>query len=141
MIKILILFAIVILAAALGKILAADKKKRMKVFCEFYEFNEKLLLNLKYGKDKVGDVAKDFEYVKCALEGKKVLKDEDEQFIENYISNVGCSDAASQVDYLNERKVALKKYKDESSEHYKKYGSLYLKIALMVGVLIAVLLA
>jgi hypothetical protein len=35
----------------------------------------------------------------------------------------------------------IKKYRDESECNYKKYSSLYLKISLMIGILIAVLLA
>jgi len=125
----------VILSALLGILLTADKKKNMKVFAQFYEFNEKLLLNLKYGRIKVNEVAAQYEYVQTALNGQAVLKGEEEQFIKNYISGIG-----STVDYLNERKQILKKYKEESEVAYKKYGSLYFKIALMVGILVAVLL-
>lgn len=129
-----------ILSALLGILLTADKKKNMKVFAQFYEFNEKLLLNLKYGRIKVNEVASEYEYVQTALNGQAVLKGEEEQFIQNYISGIGSTDAYSQVDYLNERKQILKKYKEESEVAYKKYGSLYFKIALMVGILVAVLL-
>lgn len=129
-----------ILSALFGIILASDKKKCMKVFAQFYEFNEKLLLNLSYGKMKVGEVAAQYEYVRSELEGKSVLKGEKEEFLRNYIENIGSTDAHSQLGYLNERKEELKKFKTESEEDYKKYGSLYFKIALMVGILIAVLL-
>ena len=129
-----------ILSALLGIILTADKKKTMKVFAQFYEFNEKLLLNLKYGRNKVNEIASEYEYVQTVLNGKSVLKGEEEEFLQSYISNIGSTDAYSQVDYLNERKINLKKFKDESETAYKKYGSLYFKIALMVGILVAVLL-
>ena len=112
----------------------------MKVFSQFYEFNEKLLLNLKYGKNKVSDVASQYDCVQAVLQGKSVLSGENQEFLQTYVSNIGCTDAFSQVDYLNERKQTLKKLKDESEADYKKYGSLYFKIALMVGILIAVLL-
>ena len=129
-----------ILSALFGIILAADKKKKMKIFAQFYEFNEKLLLNLKYGKSKVGEVASQYEYVQAAFNGNLAIKDERENFLKSYVSNIGSTDVYSQVDYLNERKETLKKYKDESESDYKKYGSLYFKIALMVGILLAVLL-
>ena len=129
-----------ILSALLGIILTADKKKNMKVFAQFYEFNEKLLLNLKYGRIKVKEIASEYEYVQKALQGERILKGEEDEFLKNYVANIGSTDALSQVDYLNERKQNLKKYKDESETAYKKYGSLYFKIALMVGILVAVLL-
>ena len=127
-----------ILSALFGIILTADKKKTMKVFAQFYEFNEKLLLNLKYGKTKVSEVASQYDYVQTVFDGKEVLKGEKQDFLQSYVSNIGSTDSYSQVDYLNERKETLKRYKEESENDYKKYGSLYFKIALMVGILIAV---
>lgn len=129
-----------ILSALFGIILTADKKKNMKVFAQFYEFNEKLLLNLKYGKTKVREVASQYEFVQAVLDGNSVLKGEKGDFLQSYMENIGSTDVYSQVDYLNERKVQLRKYKDESECDYKKYGSLYVKIAVMVGILVAVLL-
>lgn len=113
----------------------------MQVFGELYEFNEQLILNLKYGQVRLSAVADKYKFVKAALAGEKVLDGSDAKLIENYLTGLGCTDASSQIDYLNERKLELKKYKDESENNYKKYGSLYLKISLMVGILIAVLLA
>lgn len=86
-------------------------------------------------------LANGFRYVGDIIDGKKVLKGADGEFLASYISNLGATDAASQIDYLNERKVYIKKHKDESFAEYKKYSSLYVKIFLMLGVLIAVLLA
>lgn len=129
-----------ILSALFGIVLSADRKKTMKVYAQFCEFNEKLLLNLKYGKLKVGEIASQYEYVAQALEGKSVLRGEKDEFLRSYLNNIGNTDAPSQVDYLNERGESLKKYKAESEEDYKKYGSLYFKLALMAGILVAVLL-
>jgi hypothetical protein len=141
MIKILILSAIIILATALGYLLSLNKKKRRDVYAELYEFNERLLLTLKYGQSKLCDVAKDFKYVKMLLDGQRVLDGCDGEFLQNYLFNLGKSEPSSQIDYLNERKQILKKRMEESEQDYKKYSSLYLKISLMVGILLAVLLA
>ena len=129
-----------ILSALFGVILTAEKKKRMKVLTQFYEFNENLLLNIKYGKTKVKEIASQYEYVLSAMDGNSVLKGETDEFLQGYLQSIGTTDVASQIDYLNERKEQLKKYKEESELDYKKYGSLYFKICLMVGILIAVLL-
>ncbi len=120
--------------------MAAEKKKEVNIFTQFYEFNEKLLLNLKYGKIKVNEIAAQYPSVRSSFEGKSLLKGDKEEFLKSYISNIGSTDAFSQVEYLNERKEMLKKYLAESEENYKKYGSLYFKIALMIGILVAVLL-
>lgn len=141
MIKILILCAIIAATTAVGVLLSADKKKRAAVFAELYEFNERMLINLKFGKQRISQIAADFKYMPDILAGKSLLGGDDGQFISQYIKNIGVSDSSSQIDYLNERKQAIKKRMDESGENYKKYSSLYIKMALMIGILIAVLLA
>ncbi len=133
--------AIIAATTAIGVLLSADKKKRAQVFAELYEFNERMLINLKFGKVRMSQIAADFRYIPDILAGKSVLNGSDGQFIADYIKNIGVSDSSSQIDYLNERKATIKKLMEESGENYKKYSSLYIKIALMTGILIAVLLA
>ena len=125
----------------MGFLLASEKKKRAAIFSELYEYNELLLLNLKFGRDDMRALCKPFRYMGDMLEGKQLLKGDDGKFISAYAANLGSTDASSQIDYLSERKAYIKKYKDESAVDYKKYSSLYVKIFLMLGVLIAVLLA
>lgn len=122
-------------------LLSADKKKRAQVFAELYEFNERMLINLKFGKLRISQIAAEFRYMPDIVVGKRVLNGSDGQFLSEYCKNIGVSDSSSQIDYLNERKSAIKKLMEESAENYKKYSSLYVKIALMIGILIAVLLA
>ncbi|MGN0806094.1 MAG: hypothetical protein ACI4MC_03570 [Candidatus Coproplasma sp.] len=141
MIKILILFAIVILSALLGAALSADKKRQYKTVCEFYDFNESLILNIKYERKRFDEVAKGYENVKKALAGEEVLSGEEGKFIKKYLEGIGTTDAQSQISYLMEMKETLAKYKNESEKKYKKYGSLYLKLCIACGILIDVLLA
>lgn len=113
----------------------------MEVFAQFYEFNEQLILNLKFSRFSVDKVAKNFHYVICVLEGNTPLKGDDEEFLNDYFNNLGKTDALSQIDYLTERKTILKKYKDETYADYKKSSSLYTKIFFLIGVTVAILLA
>ena len=141
MIKILLLIATVALITLLGVFLSAGKKKRSQVFAELYEFNEQLLINLKYSRKPLDEVAKNYKFMPAVIKGEKVLGGNDAAFISDYATGLGKSDAMSQIDYLNDRKSALLKLKDESFADYKKYGSLYVKIFFMVGVLLAILMA
>ncbi len=125
----------------LGVFLSAGKKKRYQIFSELYEFNEQLLINLKYSRKPLDEVAKDYKFMPSILGGEKVLTGNDGAFIADYTTGLGKSDAMSQIDYLNDRKSALLKLKEESFSDYKKYGSLYVKIFFMVGVLLAILMA
>lgn len=129
------------LTTSIGIFLSENKKKRMQVFGELYEFNEQLLLNLKFSRKPLNDIARKFRFVPEILRGEQVLEGEDWEIISDYAINLGKTDALSQIDYLNGRKTALERRKNESSQDYKKYSSLYIKIFFMVGVLIAVLIA
>ena len=113
----------------------------MQIFAELYEFNEQLILTLKFTRSSMERIAEPFKFVPDILEGKELISGDEGQFLKDYVQNLGKTDALSQVDYLNERKLLLKKYKDESFADYKKYSSLYLKIFFLIGVMIAVLLA
>lgn len=125
----------------LGVLLSAEKKKRARVYAELYEFNEGLLLNLKYGSAKLKEVYEKYPAVKSAFEGGEVLGGEDGEFISAYVANIGKTDAQSQIDYLVGRREQLARLRDESGQNYKKYSSLYIKISLLAGILVAVLLA
>ena len=129
------------MTTSIGPILSANKKKRMQIFYELYEFNEQLILTLKFTRASIQKIAESFKFVPEILEGKELLLGDDGQFLKDYINNLGKTDAISQVDYLIERKLLLKKYKDDSFNDYKKYSSLYVKIFFLIGVMVAVLLA
>lgn len=126
---------------SIGIFLSANKKKKMLVFSEMYEFNEQLILTLKFSRSSIDKIAEPFKYVPKVLSGELTFKGDCGEVLKSYIVNLGQTDALSQVDYLTEKKAVLKKYKDESFTDYKKYSSLYIKIFFLVGVMIAILLA
>ena len=113
----------------------------MQIYSELYEFNEQLILTLKFNRASIQKIAEAFKFIPEILDGNELLSGDDGQFLKDYINNLGKTDALSQVDYLIERKSLLKKYKDDSFNDYKKYSSLYVKIFFLIGVMVAVLLA
>lgn len=132
--------AVVALTTSLGIFLSANKKKRMSVFSELYEFNEQLILTLKFSRSSMDKIAEPFKYMPKILNGENVLSGNDGKIVNDYLENLGKTDALSQIDYLSERKSVLKKYKEDSFSDYKKYSSLYVKIFFLIGVMVAVLL-
>lgn len=125
----------------MGVTLSTDKKKKYKTICEFYDFNESLILNIKYERKRFEEIAKGYKSVERALAGQEVLDGDEGIFIKKYLVGIGTTDAQSQIGYLTEMKETLAKYKGESEKKCKKYGSLYLKLCIACGILIAVLLA
>lgn len=128
------------MTTTLGIFLSANKKKKMQIYAQLYEFNEQLILTLKFSHQSIDKIAEPFNYVSEFLQGK-VPTGADGEFIKEYLNNLGKTDALSQIDYLTERKSVLKKYKEESLADYKKYSSLYIKIFFLIGVMVAILLA
>ena len=92
------------------------------MFSELYEFNEQLILNLKFERKPIDKVAEKYKYIPPILAGEKVLDGKDGETIAEYAVNLGKSDALSQIDYLNGRKAALSKCKYEIFKDYKKYS-------------------
>lgn len=129
------------LTTALGVLAAASKKKRAQVFDELFQFNDKLILNLKFSRLPLQKIAEGFTYIPNLLNGENPLEGKDGEVVDDYLSSLGTTDAVSQVEFLNSRRNMLETMRSESAETYKKYSSLYLKIFFLVGVLIAVLLA
>ncbi len=129
------------LTTSIGTFLSANKKKRMQIFAELYEFNEQLILNLKFSRASIEKIASPFKFVPDILKGEILLAGNDGDVLRDYTENLGMTYALSQVDYLSERKSLLKKYKEESFADYKKYSALYVKIFFLIGVMVAVLLA
>ena len=115
MIKVLILIAIIVLTTFAGVLLSAEKKKRAAVYSELYEYNELLLLNLKFGREDMKSLCGGFKYMGEVLAGKPGLKGADGEIFKNYASNPGATHAASQIDYLNQRQAEIKKKQDEKS--------------------------
>ncbi|MDE7305902.1 MAG: hypothetical protein K2N33_00770 [Clostridia bacterium] len=113
----------------------------MQIFSELYEFNEQLILTLKFSRQTIDKIAEPYKFVPKILKGESLLKGSDADAVRENTENLGKTDAMSQVDYLTEKKAVLKKYKEESFTDYKKYSSLYVKIFFMLGVMMAVLLA
>lgn len=115
------------------------KKNKAKLYAELLDFNEKLILNLRYEQQPIKDILSGFEMLKMALDGK--LESEDNAAVQEYFEMLGKTDSVSQIEFLITRRDALTQKSKNADENYKRYGNLYIKIFFMVGILVAVLLA
>lgn len=115
------------------------KKNKAKLYAELLDFNEKLILNLRYEQLPIKDILEGFETLKKALDGK--MESEDKAAVEEYFEMLGKTDSVSQIEFLITRRDALMQNSNNAYENYKRYGNLYIKIFFMVGILVAVLLA
>ncbi|MDE7439820.1 MAG: hypothetical protein K2N23_04875, partial [Clostridia bacterium] len=61
----------------------------MQIFSELYEFNEQLILTLKFSKASLEKIAEPYKFVSDILNGKELLSGDDGQFLKDYIQNLG----------------------------------------------------
>ena len=57
------LCCVIAASTAIGVLLAEDKKRRACVFRELYEFNGRMLLNLKYKKLRISQITGEGKYI------------------------------------------------------------------------------
>lgn len=96
---------------------------------------------MKYGRKKISEIYSGYPYVEREFNGEKSATGNMREFLDSYLENIGTTDAMTQVGYLEEMRHRFSHLRAESEADYKKYGSLYFKLCLAAGILIAVLLA
>ena len=123
---------------------------------------DKLKLDINFSKDKVGDIVKDyvcfsshFEKLKNnfltilqsnqfedgkLFDGINILKQEEINSLKAFFKSLGRFDVENQTKQIISFKEEFKKYENESNLKKQKYGSLFIKLGFIVGVLISLLI-
>jgi hypothetical protein len=140
MIKILISLIVIALCSLIGVLMGAEIKKKCAIYVELADFNDKLIMNLKFARKSIKEIIVDFPNLSKYINSSAHIEDGD-ALITDYFNSLGNSDSASQVDYLTEKSLEIKKERDVRLEKKAKYVPLYLKISVMIGVLIVVIMA
>ena len=89
-------------------------------------------------------------YTLCLNEGKacseeifkevKILKDEEKHVILCFFSELGKLDVYNQTKQIENSKIKFQEIVNSCTEEKKKYGTLYLKLGIILGLLIALIL-
>jgi stage III sporulation protein AB len=125
----------------IGLCLSNEKKKNMLVLKDFVAFNQDMLLTMQYDQKSIAVVAQKYKFVQKVFQGEKVTNEEEQKLLKDYLSQLGKTSSVSQTEYLQDQKSKLEMRYEQAENNYKKYGSLYLKIFFMAGILLAVLFA
>lgn len=131
---------IIAIFSAIGSTLKNNLKYKSQIYCQLCDFNDKLILNLKYERKSIPQILKHFKELNDLIINEEYDK-KDDVILVDYFNCIGKTDSASQIDYLSTIGQELKREKELRLEKYNRYGPLYLKIFVMIGVLIAVLMA
>ena len=68
------------------------------------------------------------------------LKTDEKNIVSNYFSMLGRADSVAQRNYFTSMKEILKFSETEAIKNNQKYGTLYIKLGFLIGVLIVILI-
>ena len=165
MVKLMLGLAVVAFCGFLGYFLSKKYRRRKEFFLQWAQFNDRFLTEISYYKRPIvkfmvaypykGEFAVLLDYVRQSLEadgegGRRNLLVEKEDlpfltldelsFIGDYFQMLGRGDTHSQKAYFNAMKAQLNAWKEKSVEEGKKYGDLYLKLGILVGIAILIII-
>lgn len=140
--------------------------KQYNLRAEFFEaldmFLKKINLEINFSREKLKPIISSYE-TKCkeldfvlknflkALETRdlaladlfdktKLLKQEEKQMIFSFFKSLGHFDLSGQTDHINNFLKSFNFYLQSSKEEKTKYGTLFTKLGIIVGVLISLIL-
>ncbi len=140
-----------LLSVILGHIFSSKYLLKYKFYDDFYQFNEKVINEVLYFQKTLNSIINclpesDFSRViKSYFEKKKIaqvdfLTAEENEYLNNYLINVGKSDRDTQIEYLQRVRLNIDSIKKGAETSLKKYRPLYLKISLLIGLIAFVVL-
>ena len=151
--KILLGLIAIIISTYVGYIASSKHVKKKKFYDSFNEFNKRLINEVAFSQKSLIDILNEFDnqsdfylifsrfFYKQKFElNMNYLSNDDKIFIKTYLSNIGASDKKTQLNFLNEISVQIKKNYDITCENYKKYKTVYIKIGILIGLIIFIIL-
>lgn len=149
----LFLACIPILTAFIGYLFSI-KYQESKIFWDKFTFWHKKIKNeitfsqnplpeiLKEGdeSDTFFTVAAPYLKDKSSIIKLKLLSDEENDFLNRYLNNLGNTDKNSQLNFLNSIEQELEIYSKTSDNKSKKYRPLFIKLGFLFGIIVFILI-
>lgn len=136
----------------IGIELGSNYSKKEKFFSELNMFCNMLINNIKFNKNKISVVINDNinnyssdlkEYLSCFLNDKlndlSFINKYQNQKIREFFLGLGSFDTSNEINYINNYKILFEEFLSNSKEENKKYGALYSKLGIMVGLILVIL--
>ena len=141
-----------VLFGFIGFILSGKYSERKNFFEDFLAFHKYFKTEISFTKKTVAEIAdnlkKDTDFYKLFNEyfnnknftQLKYLTEEENGFIENYLTNIGVSDKYTQLEYYNSLDDKIENYTKTAQDDRKKYQPLYIKLGVLFGIIVFILL-
>lgn len=161
--KYLVLAGIVVICGYIGYGLSAYYNSRMKFFKNLELLFEKLCLEINFSQHKLISIMQDFQtqnkevlkliknYVDCLnndlklsnellFKNIKILNEEEKNILNLFFLSLGKLDVANQIKQLDGQKEQIKSFYLKAEQEAQKYGPLYMKLGIILGLTIALIL-
>lgn len=161
--KYLILAGVVIICGYIGYGLSAYYHNRLKFFKNLELLFEKLCLEINFSQHKLVSIMQDFStqnkkvlkiiknYVNCLnnnlklsndtlFKDIKILNEEEKNILSLFFQSLGKLDVTNQIKQLEAQNQQLKQFYLKAEKDAQKYGPLYMKLGIIVGLTIAIIL-
>lgn len=99
------------------------------------EFSQVLKVYLDYLKNNETSLSSENLFKKTSL-----IKNDEKETITLFLKSLGRLDASNQVAEINNFKTKFSSFKDSAEEENKKFGSLSLKLMILLGLLVVIIL-
>lgn len=163
--KILLIFAIIASSTYIGFGFASYYRQRLRFFKDIQDFASKLILEINFSKKNLQEVVEsnistcgndfkkiliyflnylkdiNFQFSKDLMFSKKtVLSFEEQQLVFMFLSGLGKYDLFNQIKEIENYNGKFKALIESAELENKKFGGLYIKLGLMLGILIGILI-
>ncbi len=141
----------VIFCTIIGKILSEKYIKRKNFYCDFYNFNQKMKSEISFKQSSIKSIIEKLnnQTFRAYLNQTVILGDDDlsvsflnneeNDFLKEYVNNIGIFDKDSQLLYLNSVDSQIKTLYKNSFDEEKKYRKLYVKLGFLFGLIFLVI--
>ena len=137
-------------------------KNRKDFFSDLVMLLDKLRLDINFSKEKIGDIISNFSPLsnhfnklrnnflsildtnkfdeEVLIEGINILKDDEISCLISFFKSLGRFDIENQTRQIVSFKEEFQKFESECNQKKQKYGSLFIKLGFIIGVLISLLI-
>ena len=152
MVKVFCLLTMFVGFSYFGVVMGKNYVKKEKFFCEVLSFLNILSNNINFNKNKltniiaenVGNFKTDFKYVLNGFLNNEIvevpfLTEYEKQKLYDFLNSVGAYDVEGELSNIERYKQIFNNFYNDSLENSKKYGVLYSKLGIMLGLIVVII--
>ena len=152
MIKTISLLIVFLGSSYIGVEISNSYSKKEKFFREIIMFCDMLINNIGFNKNKIGVVIENnldnysgdlkdclSSYIAEKSIDVEFLNKYQNQKINDFFNGLGGFDVGSEINYINSYKLIFEDFYEKGKDENKRYGTLYSKIGIIVGLILVIL--